>query len=153
VLEKSMATFGTMCVMQVISQAYIYPPVAETVRMKEAGMSLEERAKQMPWIVSDMLFPLLLEQLLSWYVIWVSHHEADMSRRSVRLTQYRSAYSTCWQNLHALRTAASMATGGIVCRGISMQEIGTDQFTTSCFDTSTTRPSRPSTCPRARQHS
>lgn len=73
VLEKSMATFGTMCVMQVISQAYIYPPVAETVRMKEAGMSLEERAKQMPWIVSDMLFPLLLEQLLSWYVIWVSH--------------------------------------------------------------------------------
>ncbi|CAC9893904.1 unnamed protein product [Aureobasidium pullulans] len=70
VLEKSMATFGTMCVMQVISQAYIYPPVAETVRMKEAGMSLEERAKQMPWIVSDMLFPLLLEQLLSWYVIW-----------------------------------------------------------------------------------
>lgn len=74
VLEKSMATFGTMCVMQVISQAYIYPPVAETVRMKEAGMSLEERAKQMPWIVSDMLFPLLLEQLLSWYVIWVSHH-------------------------------------------------------------------------------
>ncbi|THX05070.1 acyl-CoA/sterol acyltransferase [Aureobasidium pullulans] len=50
VLEKSMATFGTMCVMQVISQAYIYPPVAETVRMKEAGMSLEERAKQMPWI-------------------------------------------------------------------------------------------------------
>ncbi|KAI4723054.1 acyl-CoA/sterol acyltransferase [Aureobasidium sp. EXF-10727] len=70
VLEKSMATFGTMCVMQVISQAYIYPPVAETVRMKDAGMSLEDRAKQMPWIVSDMLFPLLLEQLLSWYVIW-----------------------------------------------------------------------------------
>ncbi|KAH0028710.1 acyl-CoA/sterol acyltransferase, partial [Aureobasidium melanogenum] len=70
VLEKSMATFGTLCVMQVISQAYIYPPVAETVRMKEAGMSLEDRARQMPWIVSDMLFPLLLEQLLSWYVIW-----------------------------------------------------------------------------------
>jgi sterol O-acyltransferase len=87
VLEKSMATFGTMCVMQVISQAYIYPPVAETVRMKEAGMSLEERAKQMPWIVSDMLFPLLLEQLLSWYVIWVSHDEADMCRRSKRLTR------------------------------------------------------------------
>ncbi|KAG9546042.1 acyl-CoA/sterol acyltransferase, partial [Aureobasidium melanogenum] len=40
------------------------------VRMKEAGMSLEDRARQMPWIVSDMLFPLLLEQLLSWYVIW-----------------------------------------------------------------------------------
>ena len=85
VLEKSMATFGTMCVMQVISQAYIYPPVAETVRMKEAGMSLEDRAKQMPWIVSDMLFPLLLEQLLSWYVIWVSCNQADLFKRSKRL--------------------------------------------------------------------
>ncbi|THW58698.1 acyl-CoA/sterol acyltransferase [Aureobasidium pullulans] len=41
VLEKSMATFGTMCVMQVISQAYIYPPVAETVRMKEAASVVE----------------------------------------------------------------------------------------------------------------
>lgn len=70
VVEKTLATFGTMCVMQVISQAYLYPPVAETVRMKEAGMSLEERMWEMPWIVSDMLFPLLLEQLLSWYVIW-----------------------------------------------------------------------------------
>jgi len=86
VLEKSMATFGTMCVMQVISQAYIYPPVAETVRMKEAGMSLEERAKQMPWIVSDMLFPLLLEQLLSWYVIWVSHDSEYRHGRNSKLT-------------------------------------------------------------------
>jgi len=41
VLEKSMATFGTMCVMQVISQAYIYPPVAETVRMKEQACLLK----------------------------------------------------------------------------------------------------------------
>ncbi|KAJ9621644.1 Sterol O-acyltransferase 2 (Sterol-ester synthase 2) [Taxawa tesnikishii (nom. ined.)] len=54
----------------VISQAYIYPPVAHTVRMKEAGMSLQERWNEYPWIVSDLLFPLLLEQLLSWYVIW-----------------------------------------------------------------------------------
>jgi sterol O-acyltransferase len=86
VLEKSMATFGTMCVMQVISQAYLYPPVAETVRMKEAGMSLEERAKQMPWIVSDMLFPLLLEQLLSWYVIWVSYNQAGLYEENKQLT-------------------------------------------------------------------
>jgi len=73
VAEKTAATFGTIGVMMVISQAYIYPPVAETVRMKEAGMSLQERAFELPWIVGDMLFPLLLEQLLSWYVIWVSN--------------------------------------------------------------------------------
>jgi sterol O-acyltransferase len=56
--------------MMVISQAYIYPAVAATVRMKEAGMTLQQRWHELPWIVLDMLFPLLLEQLLSWYVIW-----------------------------------------------------------------------------------
>ncbi|KAB8345837.1 hypothetical protein FH972_022892 [Carpinus fangiana] len=70
VAEKSAATFGTIFIMMVISQAYIFPPVAETVRMKEAGMSVAERWAEFPWIVSDMLFPLLLEQLLTWYVIW-----------------------------------------------------------------------------------
>ncbi|KAL2358599.1 MBOAT, membrane-bound O-acyltransferase family-domain-containing protein [Cryomyces antarcticus] len=70
VAEKAAATFGVIGVMMVISQGYIYPSVAETVRMKEAGMTLAERWNEFPWIVSDMLFPLLLEQLLSWYVIW-----------------------------------------------------------------------------------
>ncbi|KAF4552442.1 Hypothetical protein D9617_10g074240 [Elsinoe fawcettii] len=70
VAEKTVATFGCIGVMMVISQAYIYPPVARSVRMKEAGVTLQERAIELPWLVSDMLFPLLLEQLLSWYVIW-----------------------------------------------------------------------------------
>ncbi|KAJ9649030.1 Sterol O-acyltransferase 2 (Sterol-ester synthase 2) [Coniosporium apollinis] len=70
VAEKTAATFGVIWVMMVISQAYIYPPVAETVRMKEAGWTLQERWNEFPWILSDMLIPLLLEQLLSWYVIW-----------------------------------------------------------------------------------
>lgn len=70
VAEKAAATFGGIGIMMVISQAYIYPHVAKTVRMKEAGMSVDERWREFPWIVSDMLFPLLLEQLLTWYVIW-----------------------------------------------------------------------------------
>ncbi|EKG17735.1 Membrane bound O-acyl transferase MBOAT [Macrophomina phaseolina MS6] len=70
VLEKTAATFGIIWVMIVVSQAYIYPPVAETVRMKEAGMTLQERTREFPWIVSDILFPLLLEQILTWYLIW-----------------------------------------------------------------------------------
>jgi sterol O-acyltransferase len=60
VAEKSAATLGVIWVMIIISQAYIYP----------VGMSLDERWKEFPWVVSDMLFPMLLEQLLSWYVIW-----------------------------------------------------------------------------------
>ena len=70
VLEKTTATFGVLCVMMVISQAFIYPPVAKTVAMKEAGMTLDERWREFPFIVSDMLFPLLIEQLLTWYLIW-----------------------------------------------------------------------------------
>lgn len=70
VAEKTAATFGVIWVMMVISQAYIYPAVLETVRMKDAGMTLAQRWHEFPWVVSDMLFPLLLEQLLSWYVIW-----------------------------------------------------------------------------------
>ncbi|KAL1621691.1 Sterol O-acyltransferase 2 (Sterol-ester synthase 2) [Neofusicoccum ribis] len=70
VAEKTAATFGIIWVMIVVSQAYIYPPVAETVRMKEAGMTLQERTREFPWIVSDILFPLLLEQILTWYLIW-----------------------------------------------------------------------------------
>ncbi|KAH7410260.1 MBOAT, membrane-bound O-acyltransferase family-domain-containing protein [Phaeosphaeria sp. MPI-PUGE-AT-0046c] len=70
VAEKSAATLGVIWVMIIVSQAYIYPVVVETVRQKETGMSLDERWKEFPWVVSDMLFPMLLEQLLSWYVIW-----------------------------------------------------------------------------------
>jgi sterol O-acyltransferase len=70
VAEKTVATFGVIWIMMVISQQYIYPPVLETLGMKERGLTLAERWVEFPWIVSDMLFPLLLEQLLSWYVIW-----------------------------------------------------------------------------------
>lgn len=70
VAEKSAATLGVIWIMIIISQAYIYPIVIATVKQKEAGVSLDERWKEFPWVVSDMLFPMLLEQLLSWYVIW-----------------------------------------------------------------------------------
>jgi sterol O-acyltransferase len=70
VAEKSAATLGVIWVMIIVSQAYLYPVVVETVRQKEAGMTLEQRWKEFPWVVFDMLFPLLLEQLLAWYVIW-----------------------------------------------------------------------------------
>ncbi|ORY12642.1 MBOAT, membrane-bound O-acyltransferase family-domain-containing protein [Clohesyomyces aquaticus] len=70
VAEKAAATLGVIWIMIIISQAYIYPVVIEVVRQKEAGLTLDQRWKELPWVVSDMLFPLLLEQLLAWYVIW-----------------------------------------------------------------------------------
>ena len=70
VAEKTAATFGVLAVMIVISQAYIYPAVIQTLEMKEKGITLQERLKEFPWVLSDMLFPLMMEYLLSWYVIW-----------------------------------------------------------------------------------
>ena len=70
VAEKLTATFGVLAIMQVISQAFIYPCVARTVAMKAAGLPIEARWREFPFIVSDMLFPLLIEQLLTWYLIW-----------------------------------------------------------------------------------
>lgn len=70
VLEKTTATFGVLCVMQVISQGFLYPLVRKTVDWKEAGMTLDQRWQEFPFIVSDMLFPMLVEQLLTWYLIW-----------------------------------------------------------------------------------
>lgn len=50
VAEKSAATLGVIWIMIIISQAYIYPVVVETVRQKEAGMSFDERWKEFPWV-------------------------------------------------------------------------------------------------------
>lgn len=70
VAEKTAATFGVLFVMNVVSQSYIYPQVVLCVNMKEQGMPLQQRLQELPWIISDLLFPLMLETLLSWYVIW-----------------------------------------------------------------------------------
>lgn len=70
VAEKTAATFGVLAVMTVISQAYIYPAVILTIDMKANGMTFQERLAEFPWIFSDLLFPLMLEYILTWYVIW-----------------------------------------------------------------------------------
>ena len=70
VAEKAAATLGVIWVMIIISQAYIYPVVISTVQQNASGVSLDARWKEYPWVVFDMLFPLLLEQLLAWYAIW-----------------------------------------------------------------------------------
>lgn len=70
VAEKTVATFGVLIVMNVVSQSYIYPSVINCLNMKDRGMSLQQRLEEMPWVLSDLLFPLMMEYLLAWYVIW-----------------------------------------------------------------------------------
>lgn len=68
--EKMTACFGIIFVMIMISQAFIYPVVMETVRMKEEGVPLADRVKEFPWMLLDLIFPFMMEYLLSWYLIW-----------------------------------------------------------------------------------
>ncbi|KAJ4415268.1 Sterol O-acyltransferase 2 (Sterol-ester synthase 2) [Gnomoniopsis sp. IMI 355080] len=70
VFEKAAATVGVIFVMIMISQGFIYPVVMKTVAMREADMPLAERFAEFPWLLSDLIFPMLMEYLLSWYVIW-----------------------------------------------------------------------------------
>jgi sterol O-acyltransferase len=70
VAEKSAATFGTIVVMIVVSQNWIYPVVMSTLRMKEEGLTVQQRLQEFPWVLSDLLFPFMVEYLLAFYVIW-----------------------------------------------------------------------------------
>ncbi|KAL9087262.1 MAG: hypothetical protein Q9165_006756 [Trypethelium subeluteriae] len=108
VAEKTAATFGCIGVMMVISQAYLYPPMTETVRMKEAGVTMQQRMEEFPWILGDMLFPLLLEQLLTWYVIW----ECVLNVLA-ELTHFadRGFYGAWWNSVSVFVTQTSSTAG------------------------------------------
>jgi sterol O-acyltransferase len=68
--EKAAACFGIIFVMIMISQAFIYPVVMDTVRMKDEGVPLAGRFRQFPWMLLDLAFPFMMEYLLTWYLIW-----------------------------------------------------------------------------------
>ncbi|KAI1424111.1 MBOAT family protein [Xylaria sp. FL1777] len=70
VAEKAAATLGVIFVMIMVSQTFIYPVVMRTVAMKEMGYTTAQRFAEFPWLLSDLLFPFMMEYLLAWYLIW-----------------------------------------------------------------------------------
>jgi sterol O-acyltransferase len=68
--EKLAACFGIIYVMIMTSQTFIYPVVMRTLEMKQENMLLAERFREFPWMLSELIFPFLMEYLLSWYLIW-----------------------------------------------------------------------------------
>ncbi|KAI1107078.1 MBOAT family protein [Jackrogersella minutella] len=70
VAEKACALIGVIFVMIMISQAFIYPVVMRTVFMKESGWTVAQRFGEFPWLLSDLIFPFMMEYLLAWYLIW-----------------------------------------------------------------------------------
>ncbi|KAJ5117048.1 sterol O-acyltransferase 1 [Penicillium atrosanguineum] len=41
-----------------------------TWRMKEEGSTVQQRLQEFPWVLSDLLFPFMMEYLLAFYAIW-----------------------------------------------------------------------------------
>ncbi|KAL3953064.1 hypothetical protein ACCO45_013007 [Purpureocillium lilacinum] len=70
VAEKTAALVGVIFVMIQVSQYAIYPVWLKTVQMKEQGLSLADQFKEFPWLYGDLIFPLMMEYLLAWYLIW-----------------------------------------------------------------------------------
>ena len=64
VAEKTVAVFGVLGIMNLVSQSFIYPAVVKTIEMKEAGMTLQERLQVFPWILSDLIFPFMMEYMM-----------------------------------------------------------------------------------------
>jgi sterol O-acyltransferase len=94
--EKVVACFGIIFVMIMISQAFIYPVVIETLRMKEIGMPLRQRLEAFPWMLSDLIFPFMMEYMLSWYLIWET-----ILNLLAELTYFadRSFYDAWWNSV------------------------------------------------------
>jgi len=66
VLEKTVATAGILFIMQLVAQTFIYPVVMQTVEMKNAGLSMSQRLERFPWILSDLMFPFMMEYMMTW---------------------------------------------------------------------------------------
>ncbi|KAI1466061.1 MBOAT family protein [Daldinia caldariorum] len=70
VAEKACALVGVIFVMIMVSQAFIYPVVMRAIGMKEMGWSTAQRFREFPWLLSDLVFPFMMEYMLAWYLIW-----------------------------------------------------------------------------------
>jgi sterol O-acyltransferase len=64
VAEKGIAVFGVLGIMNMVGQSLIYPVVVRTIEMKDAGMSLQQRLELFPWILSDLIFPFMMEYMM-----------------------------------------------------------------------------------------
>ncbi|KAK4087929.1 hypothetical protein Purlil1_7687 [Purpureocillium lilacinum] len=56
--------------LQLIADEAADPVWLKTVQMKEQGLSLADQFKEFPWLYGDLIFPLMMEYLLAWYLIW-----------------------------------------------------------------------------------
>ncbi|KAE8454042.1 hypothetical protein EG329_007818 [Mollisiaceae sp. DMI_Dod_QoI] len=68
VAEKGAAVVGVLGVMNMVSQAFIYPVVVSAMEMRDAGVPLVERLSFFPWMLSDLIFPFMMEYMMTWFL-------------------------------------------------------------------------------------
>jgi len=51
-------------IMNMVSQSYIYPVVVRAVGMKTAGFTIQQRLEEFPWVLSDLVFPFMMEYMM-----------------------------------------------------------------------------------------
>lgn len=66
VAEKTAAMVGVIFVMAMVSQTFIYPVVVRALAWKEdLGWDTKRRFAEFPWLLSDLIFPFMMEYLVS----------------------------------------------------------------------------------------
>ncbi|PKS07453.1 hypothetical protein jhhlp_006057 [Lomentospora prolificans] len=95
-MVKSAALVGVLFVMNMVSQTFIYPVVVKAIAMKDEGMPLNQRLQEFPWMLSDLIFPFMMEYLLTWYLIWetILNVLAELTRFADR-----SFYDAWWNSV------------------------------------------------------
>jgi sterol O-acyltransferase len=68
VAEKTVATFGVLGIMVLVSQQSIYPVVMYCNSLR--GLPLADRLAEFPWILLQLVFPFMMCYLCVWYLIW-----------------------------------------------------------------------------------
>ena len=50
--------------MNMVAQSFIYPVVKRCLEMKDVGMTLQQRLEVFPWILTDLIFPFMMEYMM-----------------------------------------------------------------------------------------
>ena len=67
VAEKAAGAVGVLFVMSMVSQTFIYPVVVDALAWKDVrGWDTARRFREFPWLLSDLIFPFMMEYLVSW---------------------------------------------------------------------------------------
>ena len=70
ILEKAVATLGSIGLMIVITEHYVLPTLQPILPSQTIGMTFTQKLLELGWVLMDMIFPFITLYLLAFYVIF-----------------------------------------------------------------------------------